>query len=969
MRTRKQSQQSQQSNGEEERTKRLRNADEFDDSATLTNISKDAVGRLLKRVKSRGSRDLTKTDDSYLKKCDPSCVSSSKLAGALGKTIKNDAEDSSRDEIAVIPSDSGMRDDIDGSEWEDGSLPALHSLNNSQEHIINGVTVELDVLPDAAKQKRIRRATAEEKEFAELVHKVNLLCLLGRGRLFDIACNDSLIQASLLSLLPAHLLKIAEVPKLTAKSLTPLVGWFHRNFKVRGPDGSKKLPSFALASALETHQGTAEEVAALSVALFRAFNLTTRFVAVLDVVSLKPEVDKLESSSQGTGKVGSGIFNSSTLMVPRSGHASISSSKDSVFDEKDGDHQASDCRESQIKASKLPKDDSTNKDSAVIHESNSIILDPSTSVHQANVTVGGVTETSAGPKRKGDLEFEMQLEMALSSTAIASSKRDVNSNVVDVDNTTGRSSPFKKVEDFGTEGSPVFASGTSTALGSGKVGAPLYWAEVYCPGENMTGKWVHIDAVNAIIDGEQEVEHSLAACKKSLRYVVAFAGDGAKDVTRRYCTRWYKIASERVNSIWWEAVLAPLKDLEAQATGEIVHLEHGASSRDNKIEGMPIADKKKQMCRSESAHATLDPDNEACEDCTEEKNQRSSINSFTTTRSSLEDMELDTKALTEPLPSNQQAYRNHPLYAIERWLKKYEILYPRGPIVGFCSGHPVYPRTCVQTLHKKERWLREGQEVKADEVPVKILKGSLKQSKVQTDGDDEHTEGDQVALYGKWQTEKLCLPHAVDGIVPKNERGQVDVWSEKCLPPGTVHLRLPRVAFVAKRLEIDFAPAMVGFEFRNGRSFPLFEGIVVCTEFKDAILEAYQEEEQRREAEERRRDEAQALSRWYQLLSSIVTRRRLKNCYGHGIPSRDSAPVSNLDTTTTRSKLTAHGNPDGKKCPRSSQQEKLQEKKSDASEALPVENHEHFFMLDDEASDGTRTKRCQCGFSIQFEEL
>lgn len=65
----------------------------------------------------------------------------------------------------------------------------------------------------------------------------------------------------------------------------------------------------------------------------------------------------------------------------------------------------------------------------------------------------------------------------------------------------------------------------------------------------------------------------------------------------------------------------------------------------------------------------------------------------------------------------------------------------------------------------------------------------------------------------------------------------MDVWSEKCLPPGTVHLRLPRVAFVAKRLEIDFAPAMVGFEFRNGRSFPVFEGIVVCTEFKDAILE------------------------------------------------------------------------------------------------------------------------------------
>lgn len=155
------------------------------------------------------------------------------MAGALGKTVKDDDKDSSKEKIAVIPSVSGTRDEINETEWEDGSLPVLNSLNNSQEHIISGVTVELDVLPDAAKQKHIRRATAEEKviitklltymrynvqyktycflpslrlsfhfscnqELAELVHKVNLLCLLGRGRLFDIACNDSLIQVTLL---------------------------------------------------------------------------------------------------------------------------------------------------------------------------------------------------------------------------------------------------------------------------------------------------------------------------------------------------------------------------------------------------------------------------------------------------------------------------------------------------------------------------------------------------------------------------------------------------------------------------------------------------------------------------------------------------------------------------------------------------------------------------------------------------
>lgn len=65
----------------------------------------------------------------------------------------------------------------------------------------------------------------------------------------------------------------------------------------------------------------------------------------------------------------------------------------------------------------------------------------------------------------------------------------------------------------------------------------------------------------------------------------------------------------------------------------------------------------------------------------------------------------------------------------------------------------------------------------------------------------------------------------------------MDVWSEKCLPPGTVHLRFPRLVPVVKRLGINFAPAMVGFEFRNGRSVPVYEGIVICTEFREAVLE------------------------------------------------------------------------------------------------------------------------------------
>lgn len=65
----------------------------------------------------------------------------------------------------------------------------------------------------------------------------------------------------------------------------------------------------------------------------------------------------------------------------------------------------------------------------------------------------------------------------------------------------------------------------------------------------------------------------------------------------------------------------------------------------------------------------------------------------------------------------------------------------------------------------------------------------------------------------------------------------MELWSEKCLPPGTVHISFPRILPVAKKLEIDFAPALVGFEIRNRRSVPVFEGIVVCQEHEIILLE------------------------------------------------------------------------------------------------------------------------------------
>ncbi|XP_061349363.1 DNA repair protein RAD4 isoform X2 [Gastrolobium bilobum] len=802
-------------------------------------------------------------------------------------------------------------EELDDSDWEDGTV-AMDD---------RPVTIELNVTPDSAVKKQIRRASAEDKDLAELVHRVHLLCLLARGRLIDSACDDLLIQASLLSLLPSHLLHLSSVTKLTSKALHPLILWFHDNFHVKNCTNGETSPHFALASALESHEGSLEEIAALSVALFRALNLTARFVSILDVASLKPD----QSFRPVASRSSKGIFNTSTPMVSKLKSDFTSPQKSLSCYERDKVCEGSLGHSRKSKKCRTASHVPRSRDHPFAGDLNDNVTDSQTLETQDTNPESCLADESHDSKRKGDLEFEMQLEMALSATAIECQESKMVSGVnADSSDFSCSSKRMKRVVGEESSTSPQVIS---TAVGSMKVGSPLYWAEVFCSEENLTGKWVHIDAVNLIIDGEDKVEAMAAACKTSLRYVVAFAGQGAKDVTHRYCMKWYKISSQRVNSTWWDSVLAPLRDLESGATGGVVHL------RTNQI----IA---KESNMSDS---------------------------FVPTRSSLEDIELETRALTEPLPTNQQAYKSHPLYAIEKLLTKYQVLHPKGPILGFCSGHPVYPRTCVHTVKTKERWLREGLQVKPNEHPVKELEHSIKPQKVQDSEADDNgctDSKENIKLYGKWQLEPLNLPHAVNGIVPKNERGQVEVWSEKCLPPGTVHLRFPRAFSVAKRLEIDYAPAMVGFEFKNGRSHPVFDGIVVCAEFKDALLQAYAEEDERRRAEEKRRDEAQARSRWYQLLSSIVTRQRLNNRYNNSLSSGMSTDVQCMNDNESNAY-------DKNQTPKHHQVNKC-DTDLDASLSTPVKDHEHVFLKEYESFDketSLLTKRCQCGFSVQVEEL
>ncbi|GFS91514.1 DNA repair protein complementing XP-C cells homolog [Nephila pilipes] len=241
-----------------------------------------------------------------------------------------------------------------------------------------------------------------------------------------------------------------------------------------------------------------------------------------------------------------------------------------------------------------------------------------------------------------------------------------------------------------------------------------------------------------------------------------------------------------------------------------------------------------------------------------------------------EEKSLETMLINKPLPHTVAGFKNHPLYALKRHLLKFEAIYPPdAATVGFIRGEPIYPRECVCQLHSRETWVKEARVVRIGEEPYKIVKARPKWDKIagvlRTDL--------PLELFGFWQTKPYEPPTAVDGKVPRNEYGNVELFKPCMLPKGTVHLQLPGLNRIAKKLNIDCSSAVVGFDINKGGIHPVYDGFVICKEFKDTILAAWEEEQENIHKREVEKREKRIYGNWKKLIRGLLIRERLKIKY------------------------------------------------------------------------------------------
>lgn len=263
-----------------------------------------------------------------------------------------------------------------------------------------------------------------------------------------------------------------------------------------------------------------------------------------------------------------------------------------------------------------------------------------------------------------------------------------------------------------------------------------------------------------------------------------------------------------------------------------------------------------------------------------------------TEREKKEDQEFQAKHLDEPLPTSIGTYKNHPLYALKRHLLKFQAIYPEtAAVLGYCRGEAVYSRDCVHTLHSRDTWLKQARVVRLGEVPYKMVKGFSNRARKARLSEPQLHDYNDLALYGHWQTEEYQPPVAVDGKVPRNEFGNVYLFLPSMMPIGCVQMHLPNLHRVARKLGIDCVQAITGFDFHGGYCHPVTDGYIVCEEFRDVLLTAWENEQAIIEQKEKEKKEKRALGNWKLLARGLLIRERLQLRYGP--KSEAGAPHAN----------------------------------------------------------------------------
>ena len=433
---------------------------------------------------------------------------------------------------------------------------------------------------------------------------------------------------------------------------------------------------------------------------------------------------------------------------------------------------------------------------------------------------------------------------------------------------------------------------------------PVYWVEVL---DVAHQKWQPVDPLVTCTQWRPaKLEPPGADKLNQMCYVIGFSDDGeAKDVTRRYA-KAYNAKTKRGRV---DGVVEPASALTAAAAAAVASL---ASP------GPGTAQAAIPMAGAKWLRRAI----------------RYYRQSYPTDLDQIEDRELGVLESREPMPRNVADFQNHPVYSLERHLRRHEVLISNATSVGtVAAGNKVpleriYRRRDVRVAYSVDRWYRLGRIVRPGEIPVKWLPKPVSrkrglggfdddddggdrdkrrsglaphvdigiQSSSIDDNDDDDLFGDKdldgddiprcvaqshpipngVPLFIPEQTDLYQAPPVEDGRVPKNKFGNIDIYVPSMVPHGGEYIHDDMAGRAAFILGVDYAPALTGFKFEGRRGTAVLRGAVVAKENAAAVRAVIEGlVDLQAEIAEQRRIKA-ALRMWAVFLRGLRIRERIR---------------------------------------------------------------------------------------------
>ncbi|KAF4981331.1 hypothetical protein FZEAL_2864 [Fusarium zealandicum] len=391
---------------------------------------------------------------------------------------------------------------------------------------------------------------------------------------------------------------------------------------------------------------------------------------------------------------------------------------------------------------------------------------------------------------------------------------------------------------------------------------PHYWTEVLSP---VTQKYLPVDAiVKHVVGTNRDLVESLEPrgakadkARQIMAYIMGYSQDGtAKDVTVRYLKR--NMLPGRTKGVRMMPEKVP------------VYNRHGKVKRYEQLDWFKTAISGYR--RGTKKHPITEVDEmEDAMDLKPAKPEKKEV-----------------KEGQETL----QYYKQSKEFVLERHLKREEALrhdakpakvFKNKVKGGKVEEEDVFLRGDVLNVKSAETWHKQGRAPIVGERPLKrVPYRAATLNRRREIMEAEAATGEKVlqGLYSYEQTDWIIPPPIKDGVIPKNEYGNIDLFAEHMCPEGALHIPYRGAMRVCKRLQIDYAEAVVDFEFGNRMAVPVIQGVVIAEENHEMVMEALEKDEAERARKEDEKRKKKALGQWRRFLMGMRIAERIRQEYG-----------------------------------------------------------------------------------------